>query len=620
MVALPNRADILRRVEHSAIARLRAALKSRPGVPISWHSSLGVLLGMVVAAGLGQLLDLIDGGKTVPVSIIAGMFLGLLAVMGPFFMSLRLVLAVGVLMTLTSGLAVIAGQHAWLAVAGMVVLVFVGSVWTAIPLVGSLIGNFPIIVFLLILVKGQTFTGGAAAGRVMLATAAGVVAALIVLAIFSGRDPRKPTRGLVAKAWGPLATSRQQGSMLAVLRLDSAPRALITVGQAAILAMIARGRLESEKETDAYTAGLKAQGAIAAALMPRGRIVGRTVSPPVDDARAKIRRAGKDAAQPQVSYAWNRWQVALEYGAGVLEGKVPPRSAVFSSGSLTRALVSSVLHVDSAGFRYGVQRAAALGVATFVMLSTSAPNFYWILLTIFSVLQANAIATVSKAAQYALGTWTGAVGALALSLLLPRGVVAIVALGLIIAGFAWMARNYMVMSVAVAAAVVLVSGAPDGEFLKWAGLRALDVGCGALIAIAVSALVLRVRPEPARHIEEARNALLATVGRLRSRFQDPRYRPEQSVFDESRFLRAISNMQADGQLLRDSRPVSAAADRLWDLNEQALALASVIFQEGADQGDLGPPGSRDLRELVDRALTDLEREIEQVALAPAASA
>lgn len=589
-------------------------MKSRPGVPISWHSSIGVLFGLVIAAGLGQLLDLVDGGKTVPVSCIAGMFLGLVAVMGPFFMSLRLVIAVGLLMTLTSGLAVVAGQHPWLAVAGMVVLVFVGTVWTSIPLVGSMIGNFPIIGFLLILAKGQAFTGGAAAGRVMLATVAGLIAALIVLVVFSGRDPRGPTRGLVAKAWGPLATSRQQGSMLGVLRLDSAPRALITVGQAAILAMIARSWLEAEKDTDAYRAGIEAQAAISSALLPRGPIVGRTVTPSVDDARAKLRGAGKDAAEPQASYAWNRWQVALGHGAGVLEGKVPPRAAVFSSGSLTRALVSSVLHVDSAGFRYGVQRAAALGVATFVMLSTSAPNFYWILLTIFSVLQTNAVATVSKAVQYALGTWIGAVGALLLSLLLPRGVVVIVALGLIIAGFAWMARNYMVMSVAVAAAVVLISGAPDGEFLKWAGLRAIDVVCGALIAIAVSALVLRVRPQPTRHVEAARSALLATVGRLRSRFQDPGYSPERSVFDESRFLRAISNLQADGQLMRDDRPLAAAADRLWDLNEQTLALASVIFQDDAESS--GPPGAR---ELVDRALTDLEREIGEVALAPTAS-
>lgn len=403
--------------------------------------------------------------------------------------------------------------------------------------------------------------------------------------------------------------------MLAVLRLDSAPRSLITVGQAAILAMIARSWLESEKETDAYRAGLEAQAAISATLLPRGRIVGRTVTPPVDNARATIRRAGKDAAQPQQSYAWNRWQVALEYGAGVLAGKLSPRAAVFSSGSLTRALVSSVLHVDSAGFRYGVQRAAALGVATFVMLSTAAPNFYWILLTIFSVLQTNAIATVSKAVQYAAGTWIGAVGALALSMLLPRGVVVIVALGLIIAGFAWMARNYTIMSVAVAAAVVLISGAPDGEYLKWAGLRAIDVACGALIAITVSALVLRVRPEPTRHVEAARSALLATVGRLRSRFQDPGYSPERSVFDEGRFLRAISNMQADGQLMHDGRPVSAAVARLWDLNEQILALASVIFQEGAGEGDK-PPGAR---ELIDGALTNLEREIGNVALAPTVS-
>jgi hypothetical protein len=596
-------------VEHPAFAHLRADLGNRPGVPINWRSSLGVLLGLLFAAGLGQLLDLADGGSTVPVSCIPGMFLGLVAVMGPFHMSLRLVVVVGLLMTATSGLAVVAGQHPWLAVVGMVVLVFLGTVWTAIPLVGSLIGSFPIIGFLLILAKGEAFTGGAVAGRVMLATAAGLLAALIVLVVVSGPDPRKSTRGLVAKAWGPSASTRQQGSMLAILRLDSAPRSLITIGQAAILAMISRSWLSSKKDTEAYTAGVAAQAAIAAALLPRGPVVGRTVHPAIAGARAKIEQAGREAAEPQESYAWNRWQVALEYGSGVIEGSMSPRAAVFSSASLTKALISAVLHVDSAGFRYGVQRAAALGVATYVMLSTTAPNFYWILLTIFSVLQTNAVATVSKAVQYAFGTWLGAVGAVLLSLLLPRGVVMIVALGLIIAGFAWMARNYLVMSVAVAAAVVLISGAPDGEFLKWAGLRALDVACGALVAIAVSALVLRVRPDPVRHVQAARDALLATIGRLRSRAKDPHYVPGTSLYDEGRFLRAISNLDADRQLLRDGKPLAAVTDRLWDLNEQTLALASVIFQAGSGQGDDTSVG---VPELVDRALTKLELEIGNV--------
>ena len=93
------------------------------------------------------------------VSGMTGMFLGVLAVAGPFMMSARLIVVAGVLMSLTSALAAVAHEHAWLAVAGMVVVVFIGTVWTAIPLVGRLLGTFPAIVYLLILARGRTFTG-----------------------------------------------------------------------------------------------------------------------------------------------------------------------------------------------------------------------------------------------------------------------------------------------------------------------------------------------------------------------------------------------------------------------------------------------------------------------------
>ena len=593
-------------------ASLRSALKTQQSIPIGWRTSLAVLVGIIFSAGLGLLLDNLLGGKTVIISFITGMFLALVAVTGPFFMALRLVAVIGALMALTSGLAVLAIHHAWIAVAGMVLLVFISTVWTALPMVGGLLGSFPTICYLLIIARGEAFTGGASAGRVMLASAVSIVAALGVLVVFSGRDVRKTSRGLVARAWGPTASWAQHGQALTILRLDAAPAALVTSVQAAILAMIARGWLTADNESEAYKAGLSAQESIVKTVMPPGRLVPRTIEPPIDESRRKLKAESVAAGQSMAGYAWNRWDAALGYGSGVLAGTVAPNKVIFSSSSMTGALFKSIMHPQSSAFRYGIQRALALGVATFVMIKTQAPDFYWVLLAMFSVMQTNAIATLSRAAQYAFGTWIGAVGALALSAVVPHEVVSVLALGLIIAGFAWMTRNYTVMCVGVAAAVVLLTGSPDGDYLKWAGLRALDVTIGALVAVAVSAFVLRVRPDPARHIQEAQAALLSSMHQIKARLENPGHDSEPALVDEVRFFEASANINADTQMLHDHAQVDKEHQELWAANNQVLSIASVVFESEGRERDLDT-GTRDL---IQRQLERVVNEIHGIGKAP----
>lgn len=572
---------------------LRAALANREDSPVAWSRSLAVALGMGFSVLLGLGVDRLVGGHTVLVSGLTGMFLGLLAVAGPFVMAGRLIIVSGVLMALTSGLAAVAHEHAWLAVAGMVIVVFIGTVWTAIPLVGRLLGTFPAIMYLLILARGRTFTGGAAGWRVVLASLVAILAALIVLCILRGRDIRKPVRQMAAGSWDANATWSTLGSAVMVMRLDAAPASLVTVAESAVLAKIARDRLADQSDTGTYEAADAAGTAIAKALLPRGPIVPRDVTDEVQPAVAELSAASQRAGPTAQGYAWNRWAAALRHSSDVLAGRVPGRRLPFSNASLTRMQIRSVLHPDSTSFRYGVQRALGLGVATYVMVSTTLPNFYWLLLAMFSVLQTNASATWSRAAQYALGTWVGAVAAVLLGLVLPAKIVSVIALALLIAGFAWMVRNYAVMCVGVAASVVLLTGAPDGAYLKWAGLRALDVTVGALLAMAVSLLVLRVRPQPARNIEQAKSALLATIAQLRDAFHDPNAAKQLTLNSEGAFLRQMSNLAADQQMMADPSAAAASYAGLWRADEQVLALASVAF-EGSQDELPGHPGSAPL--------------------------
>ncbi|TXH41307.1 MAG: FUSC family protein [Actinobacteria bacterium] len=568
---------------------LRQSLANRAGSPIAWDRSLAVLLGMAFAVVLGEGLDRLVGGHTVLVSGMTGMFLGVLAVAGPFMMSARLIVVAGVLMSLTSALAAVAHEHAWLAVAGMVVVVFIGTVWTAIPLVGRLLGTFPAIVYLLILARGRTFTGGAAGWRVLLASLVAVVAALLVLLVLRGRDIRRPARQLSAGAWNAAAPWSALGSALMVLRLDAAPTTLVSVTESAVLAKIARDRLAEQSDSSAYQAADGAERAIAQALLPAGPIVPRDVTDAVQPAVAQLRAAGDSAGATAEGYAWNRWAAALHHAAGVLGGTITAHHLPFSDASLTRMQISSVLHPDSSSFRYGVQRALALGVATYVMVSTTLPNFYWLLLAMFSVLQTNASATWVRAAQYAFGTWVGAVAAVLLGLVLPTKVVSGLAILLLIAGFAWMVRNYAVMCVGVAAAVVLLTGAPDGAYLKWAGLRALDVTIGALLAVVVSLLVLRVRPEPGKHVARAKAALLAAIGELREALTDEAKAKQLTLNSQGSFLRQLNNLSADEQMMSDPSAAKAAAGQLWRADEQVMALASVAFDGSLEQLP-GQPG------------------------------
>lgn len=536
-----------------------------------------MLISIVIAAVLGFLLDQMTGQQTVIVSMMTGMFLGLLSVSGPFFLSLRMVLMVGALMVLTCGMAVVGAQNAFVAVLGMVLVVFIATLWRAIPLLGQLLGAFPTILYLLILARYQTFTGGADAWHVMLGVLPGIAAALIVLVAFNGWDPRKATRRAAAGSWGDDISWSQLGTVIALLRFDNAPRSLLAVVQSGILAMVARTWLKPQQEQPPFTSGLAGDHAIAGALIPRGAIVPRTVGPAVPQAMTDLSAAGSAAQSTHEKYAWNRWHAALDYASSVLAGTRTANSLAFTNRSVSDILLRSVLHPQSASFRYGVQKALALGAATFILVNSDLPNFYWVLLAIFSVMQANVTATFNRSLQYAVGTWVGAVAAVALSLVLPPLVLGLLGGVFLIAGFAWMVRNYMVMCVAVAASVVLLTGAPDGQYVNWAALRALDVTVGVLVALAVSTFVFRVRAQPTEHVADAQRALLAAVSQLRDRLEDPQHSGRSSLTAESSFLLATANLEADMQLLKNAGPVAAQLAELQDCNSHVLALASVIF-------------------------------------------
>lgn len=583
---------------------LGSTLSTDHDKPVAWRNSVGAALGGILGVLFGLLVDRVTGGQTVALSGLCGVFLGLLTAMGPFVMALRLVVTSGVLMILVAALGSAATGRPWLATLGMVFLVFIATVWTSIPMIGPLLGTFPTIVYLLLLAKGTTLTESADEIGSMLGAAAGLLGALITLVIMSGWDVRKQTRRLAAGAWGADVTWAKMSSILLVLRLDAAPKALMSLTQLAVLATLSREWLSAEKATPQYQAATGAQQAIAATLLPRGPIVPRTITPPIsDDLSAVADRAGASTA-PRERFCWGRWHYALHHAEEILAGRAKPSVVPIPSRSLGRTVVMSVLRPQSASFRYGVQRALALGVATFVMVSTTIPQSFWFLLALFSIMQTNARATWARAVQYAFGTWLGAVGAVALSFVLPASVIGFLALGLLIAGFAWLLRNYTVMAAALAAAVVLLTGLPDGAFLQWAAVRALDITAAAIAAVLVSSFILRVRPQPVEHVAAAKAALLDVVENLKRRLTDPQAPTAPTLQREGAFLLQRKNVQDDLAMMKDASQVEQQLHDLQEANVRLISLAAVIYSGELDDQRDTP--------IVDRGLDQLDSRIRSI--------
>ncbi len=583
---------------------------------IGWQYSLAVVLGMAISGGLGYVADRAFGGNTIVVSVLVGLFLSILAVSAPFVLAMRLILVSGTLMIVMVGLATLAAGTPWLEGVLIGAVLLVGSLWNAIPLFGGLIGTFPAIIFILITSHGSQFAPGASLWRAMLGALFGLLGAVMVALIVGGGDPRKASRNLVAKMWSAGVSREQQGSVLQILRLDSAPAVLTGVLQASILAAMGRDVLTdrdqqegSPKPEGPIQDAFASDTAIAHALPHRGPLVPRDVGPAVAATLPKMSAAADAATDQQTKAAWHLWSYGLSRASALLSGSITPPAEVISGNALLIGMWRSLVRPDASAFRFGVQRAVAVGLGVTVLsYSRGSTNVFWVVLSIFTALQADAAATTRKAAQAAVGTWGGAMLAVVLSLFLPKSVlVPWLAIAALVIGFAWMARNYATMTVGLACAIVLVTGAPQDEVIKWAGFRALDVALGAGIAIVASLLILRVKPRPAAHLRGLLRSLERGSAETRRLVESDTtwasMGPDESgiwvrkqIDQASQIVRGLSNLRSDvGHLPDDDfyrRAVSSTqncADALFALTAVTLdsktgGLTSLVLG-GLDQVD-----------------------------------
>jgi uncharacterized membrane protein YccC len=147
--------------------------------------------------------------------------------------------------------------------------------------------------------------------------------------------------------------------------------------------------------------------------------------------------------------------------------------------------------------RYAIRRAVLLGLAAGLYQVDGNQNVFWVMLTIFIVLQPDPGATWNKSLKRGTGTVAGALAVGMLAQVAPAGVVVAFGIIALTVGLAYYRSNYTIYAAGVTVLTVALIGDQGGTFAEWALLRAADTVIGIAIAIAAVYMILpdRIRPQ-----------------------------------------------------------------------------------------------------------------------------
>ncbi len=568
------------------------------------------LLCGALAAGLGAAIDT----RTAAFSLLVGALLGFIAALVPVFLALRLIALVGLLMVGAAAVALAVKDQPVLAGLAMAALAFAAAIWAGLPIVGMLMSALPVLVFVLIVAKSQEITSGAPVASVVLAGLLGAVPPTLVALALSSRDFHKADRGMAAAIWQSKEPSDDDRLYARLLILNGAPSPLLDLVGYGFVSRLARAWLVARSTSGdsaaldpaALDQGDSNASAVAAALVPKGKLFPRKVTLSTDAMAAQV-----SAQSGQTSgAAWEIWLTAERQGAAVLEGNQPRRLTLHPLLLMMRALVGSLLRPDASVFRYGVQRALALGVGIAALVASKGnQDVFWVVITLVAVLQSNAPSTLAKVARRTAGTFGGVLVALLVSYVVPASVlVPWVAILVLLAGLAWMSRNYFVTAMASAFGVVLLYGAPKDDVVGFAAARAIDVVIGGIIAALVARLVLPVRPRLEQRRADIVAALQTFSSLVRRGISDPQQvSTAELARAQADVARSTSNLRTDLKLVSDDSLGAAYKDDLRSLESvegQLFVLVVTQFNMQDEQG-LSDLSGLDAQAWIDQRLAEL---------------
>jgi hypothetical protein len=186
--------------------------------------------------------------------------------------------------------------------------------------------------------------------------------------------------------------------------------------------------------------------------------------------------------------------VVLRAAAEQAIGSAPPVEGARERPSLARPMVASLRSFDDTT-KDAVRRAIALGLAMYGFQVFATHNAFWVMLTVFVILQPNGRSTVSMALLRVLGTLAGVVGVVGLSMLLPAEAALPLAVLSLAVSLALSTRSTWLSAAFGAAAAAVLVGLPEGNIVGYDAARLIDTVIGSALALAAGYLLWpRTRP------------------------------------------------------------------------------------------------------------------------------
>ncbi len=177
-----------------------------------------------------------------------------------------------------------------------------------------------------------------------------------------------------------------------------------------------------------------------------------------------------------------------------LLGTAPAPSATAARPSLLAPMITSVRTFDDTA-KDGVRRAIALSIAMFAFQTAGDHGAFWVMLTVFVILQPNGRSTVRSAMIRVTGTFVGVMAVVIVAPYLPDAVALLIAVLCLAFSLAASTRSSTVSAAFGAAAASMLAGLPHENIVGYAAARLLDTVIGALLALAAGYLLWpRSRP------------------------------------------------------------------------------------------------------------------------------
>ena len=180
--------------------------------------------------------------------------------------------------------------------------------------------------------------------------------------------------------------------------------------------------------------------------------------------------------------------VAIRAATEQLIGTAPPETPDAKRPSLIEPMLASLRSFDDTT-KDGIRRAIALGLTMFGFQVYGSHNAFWIMLTVFVILQPNGRSTIGKALLRVLGTFVGVVGVVAFSMLLPTSAAIPLAAVSLAVSLALSPRSTWLSAAFGAAAAAVLVGLPSNNIRGYAGARLIDTIIGSAIALAFGYLL-----------------------------------------------------------------------------------------------------------------------------------